>query len=46
MKDFFSHYKGEESVPDPYYGVAEDFEFSKDLIEDGCEVILILLADI
>ena len=46
MKDFFSQYKGEESVPDPYYGGAEDFEFALDLIEDGCEGILNWLADI
>ena len=46
MKDFFSQYKGEESVPDPYYGGAKDFEFALDLIEDGCRGLLCSLVEI
>ena len=40
MKDYFAHYKGESSVPDPYYGSPTDFEYTLDLIEDGCKGLL------
>lgn len=40
MKDYFIRYKGQQSVPDPYYGGAEGFEQALDLIEDGCEGLL------
>ena len=41
MKDYFIRYKGQQSVPDPYYGGAEGFEQALDLIEDGCEGLLV-----
>ena len=28
------------TIPDPYYGGAEDFELALDLIEDGCEGLI------
>lgn len=40
MKDYFAHYKGDSSVPDPYYGSPTDFEYTLDLIEDGCKGLL------
>lgn len=40
MKDYFVKYKGCDSVPDPYYGSAEDFELALDLIEDGCSGLI------
>ncbi len=40
MADYFSKYAGEPSVPDPYYGGPQDFEWALDLIEDGCRGIL------
>ena len=40
MKDYFIRYKGQQSVPDPYYGGAEGFERAFNLIEDGCEGLL------
>lgn len=40
MKDYFIRYKGQPSVPDPYYGGAEGFERALNLIEDGCEGLL------
>ena len=40
MKDFFSEHRGQQSVPDPYYGGADGFEWALDLIEDGCEGLL------
>ena len=40
MKDYFIRYKGESSVPDPYYGGDSDFEWALDLIEDGCQGLL------
>ena len=40
MRDYFMTYKGEQSVPDPYYGGPSDFELALDLIEDGCEGLL------
>lgn len=41
MKDYFIRYKGQQSVPDPYYGGAEGFERALNLIEDGCEGLLV-----
>ena len=40
MKDYFVTYRGSNSVPDPYYGDAKDFERALDLIEDGCRGLL------
>lgn len=40
MADYFIHFKGRNSVPDPYYGGADDFELALDLIEDGCQGLL------
>ena len=40
IKDYFVHYKGETSVPDPYYGSPADFEYALDLVEDGCKGLL------
>lgn len=40
MADYFVHYTGQGSVPDPYYGGDSDFDFALDLIEDGCEGML------
>ena len=40
MKDYFIRYKGQQSVPDPYYGGAEGFEQALNLIEDGWEGLL------
>lgn len=40
MADYFIHYKGRSSVPDPYYGGDSDFELALDLIEDGCQGLL------
>ncbi len=40
MRDYFNRFKGRNSVPDPYYGGAEDFELALDLIEDGCTQLL------
>lgn len=41
MKDYFIRYKGQQSVPDPYYGGAEGFERALNLIEDGCEGLFV-----
>ncbi len=40
MSSFFKRYKGKDSVPDPYYGDASDFNLALDLIEDGCSELL------
>ncbi|MDY6205756.1 MAG: low molecular weight protein-tyrosine-phosphatase [Prevotella sp.] len=40
MRDFFRQYKGQKTVPDPYYGDENDFDFALDLIEDGCKGLL------
>lgn len=40
MSDFFSHHANATTVPDPYYGTTDDFDYALDLIEDGCEGIL------
>ena len=40
MVDYLEQYAGEGSVPDPYYGGADDFEWALDLIEDGCRGLL------
>ena len=44
MADYFSAFAGEKSVPDPYYGGPEDFDWALDLIEDGCRGLLRALA--
>jgi protein-tyrosine phosphatase len=43
MADYFMKFKGKKSVPDPYYGGDEDFEWALDLIEDGCNGLLALI---
>ncbi len=40
MRDFFRQHKGQKTVPDPYYGDENDFDFALDLIEDGCKGLL------
>ena len=41
LADFLSaKYKGQATVPDPYYGSQKDFEFALDLIEDACAGLL------
>lgn len=35
--DFMTRHPGYDTVPDPYYGGAEDFELALDLIEDACD---------
>jgi protein-tyrosine phosphatase len=45
MKDYFTRHKGRQSVPDPYYGGSDGFELALDLIEDGCDGLLRMLAD-
>lgn len=45
LKEYFMKYKGQQSVPDPYYGGAEGFEQALDLIEDGCEGLLKALVN-
>ena len=44
--DYFVKFKGQQSVPDPYYGGDEDFELALDLIEDGCDGLLAALFEI
>lgn len=46
MRDYFVKFKGQQSVPDPYYGGDEDFEQALDLIEDGCDGLLATLFEI
>lgn len=36
MRDFLTHHTS-DIIPDPYYGVAEDFEHVIDLLEDSCD---------
>lgn len=36
MSDFLSKHKA-DTIPDPYYGDAKDFEYALDLLEDACE---------
>lgn len=40
MADCFVSYKGQDCVPDPYYGSDADFDLALDLIEDGCRGML------
>lgn len=40
MTDFMTVHQQATTVPDPYYGGADDFEYALDLIEDGCRGIL------
>ncbi len=46
MSRYFCRYKGKTSVPDPYYGDAQDFDLALDLIEDGCSELLRHLAEL
>ncbi|MDX1975865.1 MAG: low molecular weight protein-tyrosine-phosphatase [Rickettsiales bacterium] len=36
---------GEQDVPDPYYGSQKDFEYTLDLIEAGCDLLLEKLGE-
>ena len=38
--DFMTRHPEYDTVPDPYYGGAEDFELALDLIEDACDGII------
>lgn len=40
MAEYFQHFQGVTTVPDPYYGTTKDFNYVLDLIEDGCDGIL------
>lgn len=40
LSDFFKAYKGQNTIPDPYYGNTHDFDFALDLIEDACAGLL------
>ncbi len=40
MAEYFQHFQGQATVPDPYYGSTQDFDYALDLIEDGCDGIL------
>ncbi|MBO6118655.1 MAG: low molecular weight phosphotyrosine protein phosphatase [Bacteroidales bacterium] len=40
IREYFNKYKSQQSVPDPYYGKEEDFQFAVDLLEDACEGII------
>ena len=40
MIDFISNKRGQDCVPDPWYGNESDFELAVDLIIDGCQGIL------
>lgn len=36
---FFRRYKGQDCIPDPYYGGSEGFENVLDLLDDACNTI-------
>lgn len=40
MTDYCVRYAQADSVPDPYYGGAEGFEYALDLLEDACAGLL------
>lgn len=44
MTDYCVRYAQADSVPDPYYGGAEGFEYVLDLLEDACAGLLERLA--
>lgn len=44
INEYFTKYKGEMSVPDPYYGDMADFQFAVELLEDACETLLAQLS--
>lgn len=44
LTDSLSKYKGAQTVPDPYYGSAADFDYALDLIEDACSGLVSELA--
>ena len=41
MREFFTRHPGWDHVPDPYYEGAEGFDLALDLLEDGCENIMV-----
>jgi protein-tyrosine phosphatase len=41
----FCSYPVSQDVPDPFYGKSGDFEHVLDLIEDGCEGIIVHVAE-
>ena len=43
MSSFLRRYKGQKTIPDPYFGGTEGFEFVLDLLEDATEGLLIFL---
>lgn len=43
MRDYFIRHHGQPTVPDPYYGGDSDFEWALDLIEDGCQGLVVPL---
>lgn len=45
LADYFTRHKGQDHVPDPYYGTADDFDYALTLIEDGCEGLLHSITD-
>lgn len=40
---FFRNYKGQDCIPDPYYGGSEGFENVLDLLDDACGTIADLI---
>lgn len=40
LSNYLRHHSGYDSIPDPYYGGASDFERVIDLCEDACEQLL------
>ena len=40
IKEYFTEYKNQDTVPDPYYGNQADFQFAVNLLEDACRTIL------
>ena len=40
IADYFRQFRGQATVPDPYYGGPDDFELAIDLIEDACEGLI------
>lgn len=44
MSDYLTAHEGQGSIPDPYYGGMEDFEFALELIEDAADKIVSQIA--
>ena len=40
MADYLQHHPTENSIPDPYYGTAADFDYVVELLEDACASLL------